>query len=125
MDALIRHIGIKWGDIAVALFALALCAGAWATGLGAPGAGNAQVQIYLDGQAYTTVPLDAQGIYEPLPGVQIEVAQGRARFVHSTCPDQSCIHMGWAQAPGQVLVCLPTRVWVKIGGDTPLDAVVG
>lgn len=43
-----------------------------------------------------------------------EIVNGRVRMVSSDCPDKTCIKMGWASQPGQVIVCLPNRVVLKV-----------
>ena len=46
------------------------------------------------------------------------------RFASSNCPDQVCVHTGTLTRAGQMAVCLPTRVVVRlIGEDTTVDAV--
>ncbi|NPV69035.1 MAG: NusG domain II-containing protein [Firmicutes bacterium] len=43
-----------------------------------------------------------------------EISGGRVRMLSSDCPDKVCIRMGWAAQPGQVIVCLPNRVVLKV-----------
>ena len=42
------------------------------------------------------------------------LGSGKARIVESTCPDKVCINMGWITRSGQVIVCLPNRIVVRI-----------
>lgn len=54
----------------------------------------------------------------------IEVDGKSVRFASSNCPDQVCVHTGTLTRAGQMAVCLPTRVVVRlIGEDTTVDAV--
>ena len=54
----------------------------------------------------------------------IEVDGKSVRFASSNCPDQVCVHTGTPIRAGQMAVCLPTRVVVRlIGEDTTVDAV--
>lgn len=46
----------------------------------------------------------------------LEVDGAFIRMVESACPDKVCIHMGRKSQPGDVIVCLPNRVVVKIEG---------
>lgn len=47
-------------------------------------------------------------------------------FSHSTCPDQVCVRTGKLTHAGQMAVCLPTRVTVRlIGEETEVDAIAG
>lgn len=62
------------------------------------------------------------------PGT-IEAEKGRIRFLHAECPDQVCVHTGWISRPGQIAVCLPAGVIIRIEGhdtdnDIDLDIIV-
>ena len=59
------------------------------------------------------------------PGT-IEVENGRIRFSYAECPDQVCVHTGWIQRPGQIAVCLPAGVIIKIEGfeESDIDIIV-
>lgn len=46
--------------------------------------------------------------------VEIEVADGRARVLSSTCPDKICVGCGWLENKGESAVCLPNKVVVRI-----------
>lgn len=58
------------------------------------------------------------------PGT-IEINNGRIRFLHADCPDQVCVNTGWIDRPGQIAVCLPAGVIIKIEGvHTDVDIIV-
>lgn len=58
------------------------------------------------------------------PGI-IEVNNGKIRFLHADCPDQVCVNTGWIDKPGQIAVCLPAGVIIKIeGAQTDVDIIV-
>lgn len=58
------------------------------------------------------------------PGT-IEINNGRIRFLHADCPDQVCVNTGWIDRPGQIAVCLPAGVIIKIDGvQTDVDIIV-
>lgn len=60
----------------------------------------------------------------PYPGT-IEAVNGKIRFSHAECPDQICVQTGWITRPGQISVCLPAGVIVKIeGNDSELDIII-
>lgn len=40
----------------------------------------------------------------------IEINQGKARFIHSTCRNKFCIFHGWLTTPGDVIACLPNQL---------------
>lgn len=49
---------------------------------------------------------------------------GKIRFEQANCPDQICVKTGWISRPGQVAVCVPAGVIVKItgvGGEEEID----
>ncbi|MBR5273268.1 MAG: NusG domain II-containing protein [Clostridia bacterium] len=46
--------------------------------------------------------------------VEIEVENGRARVLSSTCPDKICVNCGWLENKGDSAVCLPNKVVVRI-----------
>lgn len=41
-------------------------------------------------------------------------------MIESACPDKVCIHMGRISRAGQVVVCLPNRVVIRITGEPDL-----
>ncbi|HOQ76229.1 MAG TPA: NusG domain II-containing protein [Thermoclostridium sp.] len=49
------------------------------------------------------------------PGV-IEAENGRIRFREAECPDQVCVRTGWISKNGQIAVCLPEGILIKITG---------
>lgn len=53
------------------------------------------------------------------PGV-IEAEPGRIRFKEAQCPDKVCVHTGWLSHVGQIAVCLPQKMMIRIEG-TPSD----
>ncbi len=58
------------------------------------------------------------------PGT-ITVENGSIRFSHAECPDQVCVDTGWITRPGQIAVCIPAGVIIKIEGQDPdLDIIV-
>lgn len=44
----------------------------------------------------------------------IVAEKGRIRFKQADCPDKICVNTGWLEKPGDIAVCLPNRVVVKI-----------
>ena len=41
-------------------------------------------------------------------------------MIESACPDKVCVHMGRKSLSGEVIVCLPNRVVIRILGDPVL-----
>ncbi|MFK5986284.1 MAG: NusG domain II-containing protein [Pseudomonadota bacterium] len=55
---------------------------------------------------------------------EIEIKQGRARFLHSHCIGQQCVFHGWVDGAGRSIVCLPNQISITlIGRDTEFDAL--
>lgn len=68
-----------------------------------------------------TITLERDGVTNV-----IEIEGERVRFAQSNCPDQVCVRTGTLTRAGQMAVCLPTRVTVRIlGADTQVDAIAG
>jgi len=53
-----------------------------------------------------------------LPGrlgpVRVEVRGGRARFARSPCPGQDCVRAGWLKSTGDMSVCMPSEVLIRV-----------
>ena len=58
-------------------------------------------------------------------GVTITAQGGEVAFTYSDCPDQTCVHTGWLSKAGDIAVCIPNEVVVKIEGvsDSDIDVV--
>jgi hypothetical protein len=48
----------------------------------------------------------------------IEVDGEHIRVVEADCPDKVCIGMGKKSRPGEVIVCMPNRVIIRVEEDT-------
>ncbi len=54
-------------------------------------------------------------------GVVITARDGHISFTSSTCADQICVNTGTLERAGDIAVCLPNRVLVKIEGVKTSD----
>ena len=73
--------------------------------------------IYGDNNTVMDLSLDRDATYDVDTGyytVHIEIADGRARFVDSPCPDHICESFGWLSAEDQTATCLPARAVLTI-----------
>jgi hypothetical protein len=83
--------------------------------------GKKTASIIHDGVVVKRIRLDTLDhteIFEyggEYPGV-IEAENGRIRFREAACPDQVCVYTGWISKNGQIAVCLPERILIKITG---------
>ena len=60
----------------------------------------------------------------PLGKSIVEVSSGMVYMRSSPCHGKVCIHMGGISRPGQGIVCVPNRVYIRIRGDRQnIDAV--
>lgn len=91
---------------------------------------NNYAVIEVNGELYQKISLGKKGpnlkikVNGPLGETEVEVAEDKVRINSSPCPDKNCINQGWIEKPGQVLVCLPNRVVVKIEGKTQTNVDV-
>ncbi|MCK5539140.1 MAG: NusG domain II-containing protein [Bacteroidales bacterium] len=86
-----------------------------------------QVQYY--NQVAIDYPLDTDRIIKvegSLGSSIIEIKQGKARFIHSSCRNQFCVFHGWLNIVGDSTACLPNRVSIRLKGTlNPYDAIAG
>ena len=120
----------KWGkpllgDVFVILFALVFVAylfnSLWHNEQAA------KLQIRLGDKIYATYSLDQNrniDIQGPIGVTRIVIANGKARFASSPCPNQYCVHQGWLNQKGQAAICLPNQVGLELlGGEKPFDSL--
>jgi len=48
--------------------------------------------------------------------IVIKIDQGTARVIHSDCPEKICVKTGKIHRVGEMIVCVPNKVVVKING---------
>jgi len=106
------------GDAAVIVL---LCAAVIALAVPeAAGGRPARAEVQAAGNVVTTLDLARDGVSEvagPLGVTRIEVRNGRVRVLSSPCPRQACRHGGWIGAAGEMLVCIPNEVVVRLPGQ--------
>ena len=114
------------GDAAV-LFVL--CAAVIALAVPKPVGGRpSRAEVEARGTFAASLDLKRDRVSEikgPLGVTRIEVNGGRVRVLSSPCPRQACRHGGWIGAAGELLVCLPNEVVVRLPGQRAgaIDAV--
>lgn len=86
--------------------------------------------VEVDGRRVLEVPLDnpqTTTVSGPLGETVIEVTGGTVRILSSPCPHGHCMHMGRIRYVGEILVCVPNRVFVTVrgnrGGDRVFDGI--
>jgi hypothetical protein len=77
-----------------------------------------QLTITIDSASHAEplTPDRALALEGPLGKTLVELTGGRARVTESPCPNKICIKTGWIEQSGQVIVCLPNKVVIKLGG---------
>ena len=89
------------------------------------------IVVEQDGQIISTISLSqVQEPYEleiggPYPAVLLIEPDG-VSFLSASCPDKRCVHSGKLTQAGQIAVCLPARLTVRLQGSDPsIDAYTG
>ena len=118
---------LKWGDFVIIGVVLALAAVIAAVlALGVSG-DRLYAEVWQDNTLVERVELtDSTDRTIDLDGHNVIVLSGRtARMQSADCRDQVCVRTGTLTHAGQVAVCLPNRVVLRITGETSeIDAIV-
>ena len=91
--------------------------------------GVKHVVVEVDGKRILELPLDRNDVRDvqgPLGKTVINIQNGAVFISESACHNKICINMGRIRNVGEVIVCVPNRVFVTIkgnGGDKSLDGV--
>lgn len=81
------------------------------------------VKIFKDGSLAYTYPLNTP-FEKEVSGCTVKLSDGEVRIVSSTCPDKVCVSTGAISKSGEIIVCVPNRVSVKVTGEEEFDALV-
>lgn len=98
-------------------------------------------EIFSDGKLVESIKLDntANGVYRisfnadannartasAASNVHYEIKNGQIRFIDVDCPDKLCENFGFLSREGELAVCLPNRVSIRISGKgNAVDAIV-
>lgn len=118
---------LKWGDFVIIGVVLALAAAIAAVlALGTSG-DRLYAEVWQDNELVERVELtDRTDRTIDLDGHNVIVLSGRTAAMQSAdCRDQVCVRTGTLTRAGQVAVCLPNRVVLRITGETSeIDAIV-
>lgn len=54
----------------------------------------------------------------------LKIEKERIKIIKSPCPHKLCVKMGWISQPGEIIICIPNKVVVRIaGGDSAFDGI--
>lgn len=96
---------------------------------GSAGGAAAVARITVGGAVAAELPLDRRERRTFSFGsgrLTVETEPGRGVHISETnCPKKVCAHSGWADRPGETIVCLPNKALVEIEGEGEgYDAVI-
>ena len=118
----------KRRDAIVIAAALLIAAAVFLLTLPKAGGDRLYAEISRGGEVLATLPLDTDaeyivnGDYENV----VTNADGGAFFSSSNCPNEDCVHTGRLTKAGQLAVCLPNGVTLRIvGAEADVDAIAG
>ena len=119
---------MKWGDFVI-IGAVLLLAGAMVSFFAAMSSGDTLYDdVWKDDKLIERVELtDTTDRTIDLDGHNVIVLSGKTAVMQSAdCPDQVCVRTGRLTRAGQVAVCLPHRVILKLTGTSTdgIDAIV-
>ena len=84
------------------------------------------VEIVAGGEVAYRAPLSQNFRYEalgPLGQTTVVCQDGCVWVEGSCCPNKLCVKTGKARAAGQIIVCVPNEVVVRIVGAGQVDAI--
>ena len=93
---------------------------------GAKDAG-ASVEVLVDGKIVKTMSLGKDGAFEidnEYGHNTVSVKNGKVRVSDADCHGRDCVAMGEISGEGQIIVCLPHKLLVRISGEGDVDASV-
>lgn len=126
---------LKWGDKLVLILAIIFVGSLYKTFWFSEGHGDfAQVTVdqkegvHSDGHGKNQlISLSENKIIKITGRVgvsELEILDGKIRFVSSPCPNQICVHAGWLEKGGEFAACLPNRIAVElVANNTFFDAI--
>ena len=90
--------------------------------------GETLVSVSVNGDIVKVLDLKINGTSEVVTGsnrVKIEVKNGRAGIIESSCKNQICRHAGWIKNAGEAVICVPNKLVLEIKAvkEKNIDAV--
>ena len=92
-----------------------------------PAGGAAKIEISIAGEVTNVYSLGQDADYEIKSDYgynTIHVENGQVSVTDTDCPGKDCMNFGAISREGQIILCLPHKLSVRItGGEEGLDAV--
>ena len=91
---------------------------------------GAYVEVIMDNEVIASYPLKEDGVYElsGYKGVRniLYIKDKEAYVAEASCPDKLCIQQKKISHTGEMIVCLPNHIVVKVAGgsEDELDGIV-
>ncbi len=119
----------KWDKVIFIILIIASLAGLLLQGSFFAERQGLQAVVEVDGALYGRYSLEEKNgktlaITTEFGYNKIVIENGCVRVTESTCPDQLEILTGEIRKSGEMLVCLPNRLVVRIEGEGSVDGVV-
>lgn len=116
---------LKWPDLVMAATAVTALALLYVS-LWQPAGQAAELQVLVDNEPLLSAPLSHNQNFtvEGALGLsELEIRDGKVRFVSSPCRNQVCVHHGWASHSGELLACLPNRIALVLEGEAAVNDI--
>ena len=84
-----------------------------------------KAQILYNGEIIKTMNLltDNEFEFTQNPDIRFKISDGGAAFIASDCHDLICVKTGFIRKTGQMAVCAPNRIILRIEGQGMYDAI--
>lgn len=86
---------------------------------------GSEVYIYKDGKLFEAVSLSTEKTVKIDEHITVKISGGAAYVLKSDCKGQDCVKAGKISKVGEMIVCLPNKVVIKILGDGEVDYITG
>lgn len=81
-----------------------------------------QASIFVNGKFQSSVDLYENRVFTvsgKLGESELQVTDGKIRFLSSPCDGKQCVYTGWISQSGEIAACVPNGVSVRILGPDP------
>jgi len=75
--------------------------------------------IEVEGKVLSKLNLNEEqelAVVGPIGNTIVKIDRGKAQVIHSDCPEKICVKTGKISRAGEIIVCVPNKVVVRING---------